>query len=201
MRADGDAMNVEQIQESQKLQNANEEDRSRRIDDGRIVDRIRDILVGSQMREYEGRLERLDERLVKEATEARTEVEQRLTDLERFSKAEIESLTHRLNAEQSERRIEIEKLCYALTETAKAFESKIKNLDEYAREIYELHRQLLEQWRALSGEFKEKHDQMQAGLNRETEQIRGSMIGRETLAQILNEISGRLKDHSRAPNP
>jgi hypothetical protein len=49
----------------------------------------------------------------------------------------------------------------------------------------------------LSAEIKEKYDQMKAGLDREAEQIRGTMTGRETLAEMLNEVAHRLKNGSQ----
>jgi uncharacterized phage infection (PIP) family protein YhgE len=192
-------MNGEQVQESQKRENAGEEDRNGRTEDSGIVERIRDILVGSQMRDYDGRLQRLGERLAGEATHARAEAQKRFEALENSLKGEMESLTNRLNTEQSERRTAIEKLGHDLAETAKAFELKIKNLDEYAREIHDLHRQLLEQSKALSAEVKEKHEQTQAGLIRQAEQIRGSMIGRQALAEILSEVAVLLKNEPRPP--
>jgi uncharacterized phage infection (PIP) family protein YhgE len=192
-------MNGEQVQESQKRENAGEEDRNGRTEEIGIVDRIRDILVGSQMRDYDGRLQRLGERLAGEAAQARAEAQKRFEVLENSLKREVESLKNRLNTEQSEHRAAIEKLAHDLAETAKSFELKIKNLDEYAREIHDLHRQLLEQSKALSAEVKEKHEQTQAGLNRQAEQMRGSMIGRQALAEILSEVAVLLKNESRPP--
>ena len=194
-------MNGEQVQESQKRENASEENRNGRTEEIGVVDQIRDILLGSQMRDYDSRLERLDERLAGEAALARAEVRQRLEALENSLKSEVESLTNRLNAEQSERRAADEKLGCDLVETAKAFELKIKNLEEYAREIHDLHRRLLEESKALSTEVKEKHEQIQAGLNRQAEQIRGTMIGRQVLAEVLSEVALRLKNDPRPPNP
>src|SRR5258708_6356183 len=196
---DRNTMNGEQVQESQKRENAGEEDRNGRAEESGIVERIRDILVGSQMRDYDGRLQRLGEQLAGEAAQARAEAQKRFEALENSLKGEMESLTNRLNTEQSERRTAIEKLAHDLAETVKAFELKIKNLDEYAREIHDLHRQLLEQSKALSAEVKEKHEQTQAGLNRQAEQIRGSMIGRQALAEILSEVAGLLKNEPRRP--
>lgn len=179
---------------------ANAEDRNGRIEESSKVDRIRDILFGWQMREYDERFQRLDERLARESAEARADVQKRLEALENFLKGEVESLKNRLNAEQSERGMAIEKLGCDLGETAKALELKIKNLDEHvACEIHGLHQQLLEQSKALSAEIKEKHEQMQAGLNRETEQIRGAMTGREALAEMLSEVALRLKNEFRVP--
>lgn len=193
-------MNGEQVRELQKRENASEEDRNGRAEEIGVVDRIRDILLGSQMRDYDGRLERLDERLAGEAALARAEVRQRFEALENSLKSEVESLTNRLNAEQSERRAAVEKLGCDLAETAKSFELKIKNLEEYAREIHDLHRRLLEESKALSTEVKEKHEQIQAGLNRQAEQTRGTMIGRQVLAEVLSEVALRLKSDPRPPD-
>jgi Lhr-like helicase len=191
-------MSPEQIHELDKAESASEGDRVGRADDSRIVDRIRDILIGSQMREYEGRLQHLDQRLVREAAEARAAIEKRLDAVEQISKEQLDLLSNRISAEESERRGAVEKLYHVLAETTKAFDLKIKNLDQYAREIHDLHRQLLEDWKRMSVDFKEKQEQMQAGLKREAEQIRGAMLGRDTLAEVFSDLALRLKNDSRA---
>jgi phage host-nuclease inhibitor protein Gam len=194
-------MNGEQVQELQKRENVSEEDGNGRAEESGIVDRIRDILIGPQMHDYDGRLERLDERLAEEAAHARAEVEKRFEALENSLKGEVESLTNRLNAEQAERHTAIEKLGHDLAEAISAFELKIKNLDEYAREIHDLHRQLLDEAKALSTEVKEKQEQMQASLNRQAQQIYGTVIGRQALAEVLNDVALalRLKNDPRPP--
>jgi len=63
-------MNAEQMQDSERQQNQNPQDRNGAIEESGKVDRIRDILFGSQMRDYDGRFQRLDERLASEAAEA-----------------------------------------------------------------------------------------------------------------------------------
>jgi hypothetical protein len=229
-------MDTEQAQESEVRDDANAEERNRPIEESGEVERIRDILFGWQMRDYDVRFQSIDERLVRESAEARADVKQRLEALENvlkgeveslknrlnteqsergmaaeklgrdlgetanFLKGELESLKNRLNTEQSERGMAVEKLGRDLGETANALELKIKSLDERAaHEIHDLRQQLLEQSKALSAEIKEKHDQMQAGLNREAEQIRGAMTGREALAEMLSEVAHRLKNAFRTP--
>ncbi|MEO5721011.1 MAG: hypothetical protein ABIR71_06025, partial [Chthoniobacterales bacterium] len=66
------------------------------VDESQNVDRIRDILFGSQMRDYDGRFQRVEERLVREAAELRGDLQKRLEALEAYMKGEVESLTHRL---------------------------------------------------------------------------------------------------------
>jgi hypothetical protein len=195
-------MSAEPAQQESEMRNddPNAEQSNGRIEESGKVDRIRDILFGSQMRDYDGRFQRLEERLARESGEARADVQKRLEALENFLKGELESLKNRLNTEQSERGVATEKLGRDLGETAKALEQKVKNLDEHAaHEIHELRQQLLEQSKGLSAEIKEKHEQMQAGLSREAEQIRGAMTGREALAEMLSEVALRLKNEFRVP--
>jgi uncharacterized membrane protein YccC len=191
-------MNAEQAQESETRRNA--ETRNGEIDESGKVDRIREILFGSQMRDYDGRFQRLDERLAREAADARADMQKRLEALENFLKGALESISNRLNTEQSERGHAIEKLARDLSETARSLELATKNLAENSdREIHALRQQLLDQSKALSDEIRDKHEQMKAGLDREAEQIRGAMTGRETLAEMLSEVALRLKNEFHVP--
>ncbi|MEY2488513.1 MAG: hypothetical protein QOC70_455 [Verrucomicrobiota bacterium] len=191
-------MNGEQTQEPKTPENT--EPRNGAIDESGKVDRIRDILFGSQMRDYDGRFQRLDERLTREATDARADVQKRLEALENFLKGALESLTNRLNTEQFARGHAVEKLAHDLAETARSLELATKNLGEHAdRELHALRQQLLDQSKALSDEIREKHGQVKADLDREAEQIRGAMTGRESLAEMLSEVALRLKNEFRVP--
>jgi hypothetical protein len=193
-------MNSSPMQETETDQGGNTENRNGAIEEAGKVDRIRDILFGSQMRDYDGRFQRLEEHLAQEAAAIRTDVQTRLETLERFMKGELESMTNRANAEQSERSSAIEKLGRDLGEAARTLESRIKGLDEQtAGETRALRQQLLDQAKALSDEIGQKHEEMKTGLNREAEQIRGAMTGREALAEMLSEVALRLKNEFKVP--
>ena len=193
-------MNSEQAQDSQVSDDRKAEDRNGGIDESGKVDRIRDILFGSQMRDYDGRFQRLEEHLVREVADVRTDIQKRLEVLENFMKGEVESIRNRANAEQSERSSAIEKLGRDLIEAAKNLDSKINNLGEHAgKEVRDLREQLLDQSKALSAEIREKHEQMKAGVEHEAAQIRGAMTGREALAEMLSEVALRLKNEFRVP--
>src|SRR4029077_8800399 len=170
------------------------------IDEAGKVDRIRDILFGSQMRDYDGRFQRLEEHLAREATEVRAETQKRLDALERFIKGEVDSINSRAATEHGERCNATEKLGRDLAETARNLDTKINNLSEQtAKNLGELRELLLEQSKLLSAEIREKHDQMKAGLEHEAAQIRGAMTGREALAEMLSEVALRLKNEFRVP--
>ena len=170
------------------------------IDESQNVDRIRNILFGSQMRDYDGRFQRLEERLVRDAAEVRGDLQKRLEALEAFMKGEVESMTNRVRAENAERTQALGKLAQDLGETARGLDLKINNLDQQAaKDIRDLREQLLEQSKALNAEIREKHEQMKAGLEQEAQQIRGAMTGREALAEMLSEVSLRLKGEFKVP--
>jgi hypothetical protein len=188
------------IMNSQEEQQMSPNRENGALDESGNVDRIRNILFGSQMRDYDGRFQKLEERLAREAGELRGDLQRQLQALEAFMKGEVESMTNRVKTEQSERAQAVEQLAREMAETAKGLELKINNLDsQAAKDIRDLRAQLLEQSKALSAEMKEKHDQMKGELDHEAGQIRDAMTGREALAEMLTEVALRLKNEFRVP--
>ena len=121
------------------------------IDESGNVDRIREIIFGSQMRDYDSRFQKLEERLAREAGELRGDLQRQLQALETFMRGEGESMSNRLKAEQAERGQAFEQLARGLAETARGLELKISNLDsQAAQDIRDLRERLLEQSKALS---------------------------------------------------
>ena len=53
------------------------------------VEKIRDIIFGGQMRDYDRRFSRLEERVLKETSDLRSEITRRLQELEDFAKQEF----------------------------------------------------------------------------------------------------------------
>ena len=58
------------------------------VDDGGNIDKVRDILFGGQMRDYDRRFQKLEERLLQETSELKDDVRKRLAALEQFMKQE-----------------------------------------------------------------------------------------------------------------
>src|SRR5215831_10688728 len=64
--------------------------------EGTNVNKIRDILFGSQMRDYERRFAGLEDRLAKAIDSLREEIKRQMDSLEVFTREEVESLGQRL---------------------------------------------------------------------------------------------------------
>ena len=64
------------------------------------VDKIRDIIFGSQIKNYEARFLRLEENLNRETAELKETMRRRFESIEAFFKSESEALAARLRSER-----------------------------------------------------------------------------------------------------
>src|SRR5271166_3526494 len=100
------------------------------IREGANVDKIRDILFGSQMRDYEKRFARLEERLAKASDALRDDLKKRFDSLESFVQQETEALSQRLKTEKSERLEALKELTRETRDSSKSLEKKLSQLEE-----------------------------------------------------------------------
>ena len=161
---------------------------------GGSLDKVRDILFGTQMREYEKRFNRLEERLTKEYAESRDETRKRLDSLEAYIKQEIESLSETFKKQQAAR----DEALKALTEEQKnqvhVLEQKLNQVDEdLNKSARDLRQQILDQSNNLSDEIRHKFAEMLAAIERETQELRNDKANRSNLAALFAEMALRLK--------
>jgi hypothetical protein len=153
------------------------------------LEKIRDILVGSQMREVEKRFARLEERLIKLSSDLRDDLNKSLASLETFVKKEIESLNHRFLTESNERRGAMNTLSLELKALSDFSWQKLNQLDE--------HRQLLDQSKAFSEEIRQKHHELTEVVERAVQDLHVNKTDRSSLAALFNEFANRLNTESR----
>src|SRR5271165_6416135 len=120
-RGEGTAMSAEPEEKS----SANGE-----LREGANVDKIRDILFGSNMREYEKRFARLEERLTKSSDALREDLKKRFDSLESYVREEMDSLNQRIKAEKSERSQAVSELTHEFRDSSKTLEHKLSHLEE-----------------------------------------------------------------------
>jgi hypothetical protein len=164
-------------------------------DQGQIgnVDKIREIIFGGHMRDYDKRFTRLEARLIKESADLREETKHRFEVLEMFIKREFEALAERLQTEQRQREESVQGLSRALTETGQALEAKLVQFDESsARGQRDLRTQILDQSRTLSEEIRQKHAEMSSALEREVADLNEDKPSRRHLASMFSELAARL---------
>ncbi len=167
---------------------------------GESLDKVRDILFGVQMRDYDNRFGQLEERLMREASGLREDVKKRFEALETYIRNEIEAVSDRLKAEHDERHTSGKELTRELRELTKTTEKKNEQLDgQLTKTQRELRQQILDQSKSLAEDIQHKYAEMAAALTRETQILRADKTDRSTLAGLLNEVAMRLTDESRTP--
>jgi hypothetical protein len=159
------------------------------------VDKIRDILIGNQMRDHERKFGVLEERLLKEMADLRDETSKRIDSIETYIRKEVESLSDRLKAEQDIRSESDQKTSKELHETAKTLSENIEKLDEkQGKDGRDLRQQLLEQSKNLSSEIREKHQESSTKLHQSVQELQGAKVDRFALSELLIEMAVRMSN-------
>ncbi len=164
------------------------------------LDKVRDILFGSQMRDVERRFARLEERLLKETTDLKDDVRRRLDTLEAYIRRENESLEGQIKSERGDRVDAHSGLSNELKETARGFERRATTIDEqHSKGQRELRQQMLEQHQRLSDDLRQKVEEILGTLARTANELRTDKADRATIAALLTEVAMRLTDEFRIP--
>jgi vacuolar-type H+-ATPase subunit I/STV1 len=167
---------------------------------GASLEKVRDILFGVQMRDYDKRFARLEERLAKDIADLKEDLKKRLAALEGYAKKEVESLEDRIKAEQDSRTEQIRDVSREIKDNAKAFDKKTSSLDEQlAKSQKDLRQQLLDLNKQLASEIREKAEEILAAMDKEIQELRTEKADRTALASLFTEVAMRLKNEFKLP--
>ena len=157
------------------------------------LDKVRDLIFGGQMRDYERKFARLEERLAKETNDLRDEVRKRLAALEAYMKTEVESLSERLRLEQDGRTSADKDLGRELRDTSQQLDQRVSQLDEFvARGQRDLRQQLHTQHQELGDDIRSRVEDVLVRLAHEAQELRSDKTDRKALAALLTEMAMRL---------
>jgi hypothetical protein len=164
------------------------------------VDKIRDILFGSQMRDYEKKFGRFEERLAGETAELREEVKRRFASLEAYLKNELTALADQLKSEKGERVEGDKELAREQKENARAWERKAAQIEEQmAKALRDLREHVLGESKRLTEEMEQKHKALSSALDKEAQELRATLTDRMALADLFSEVVLRLKNEFKIP--
>jgi hypothetical protein len=164
------------------------------------VDKIRDILFGSQMRDYEARFARLEETLVKETAEIRDSSRRRFDQLEDYLRRELEALQNRLKNERDERSDTAGQQSRELKELAESLGRRLRDLDDRGSNVErDLRSQLLQQAKDIGEEMRGRHEEISGLLEKRFHELRHGKTDRAALASLFNEVALRLNDQFQIP--
>lgn len=164
-----------------------------KVDAGGNIDKVRDLIFGGQMRDYERRFTRLEERMMREAATLRDDTKNRLDTLDTFLKQELDALGTRLKSEQGERDGADQLLTQGIRDLTQASDKKISQLDELiVQNQRETRQRLQEQTNLLRDEMRQKNEELLATLERAVRELRSDKTDKVALAALLQEVALRL---------
>ena len=164
------------------------------------VDKIREILFGGQMRDYEGRFADLEKRLTQRIDRMGVELEKRIERLNTYAKREVDKLAERIKTERKDRLADSKSGSRDLKETVQQVEGWFGEVeDRLDVESKELRNAIHEQSEELANLVAETRDHLNTALSSETRQLEDAKLAREDLASLLSEVALRLKKDFKLP--
>jgi hypothetical protein len=164
------------------------------------IDKIRDILFGSNMRDYEQRFSRLEEALRKESADLRDTTRRHLETLESFVHKELADLNQRLSQERDERSDSHSRLAADLSQTATNIHRKIGEFENNeAQAKRDIRTDLLQQSKELNDAIRAKAEELAALLDRRFAELHHAKTDRAGLASLFSEVALRLNDQFKMP--
>src|SRR5580658_5519167 len=159
------------------------------------IDKIRDILFGSNMRDYEQRFSRLEEALKNESSDLRDTTRRHLEALEAFVHKEFAALEVRLNTERDERSESHSRLAAELSAASSSIHRKIGEMENHESQAKrEIRNDLLQQSKELTDAIRNKGEEVIAMLERRAQELQHAKTDRAALAGLFNEVALRLTD-------
>ena len=164
------------------------------------IDKIRDILFGSQSRKIEKKLVALDDKIEKAIVSVRIEMKSTLDTLEQFVRKEFQSLSDQLTSEKTERIESAQTLSEKVNDAKRMLENKLSLLgDKVVNNQREAQVQILQQAKTVMTEIREKNDALQKQLDQSIEALTHEKTDRFALADLMMEAAMRLKNEFQLP--
>jgi archaellum component FlaC len=163
------------------------------------VDKIREILFGSQIKNYETRFARLEDTLARETAELKDTMRRRFESVEGFFRKEADALSGRLKAEKEERTEALKSIARDLKSATDTLSKKILELDDKTAEgVSGMRQELMQESRKLLEEIRQKSDSLSALVERRSDELRNHKLDRAALASLLTEMALQLSEDGGA---
>ncbi|MBC7796777.1 MAG: hypothetical protein H7Z37_07890 [Pyrinomonadaceae bacterium] len=192
---------IQLVRVDEKNEQLSPQQAANELAEGGNINKIRDILFGGQMRDYDRRFVRLEERIGKEMNDLRDESRKRIDSLETFFRKEIDALSVRVIGEQNIRTDAVRELVQGLKDLSVNFDRKLSQMGEQNnRNDSELRQQLLEQSKVIREEIQGRYSELLKAIDREAVELRHEKTDRTALSEMFAELAMRLNNDLRLPN-
>ena len=162
------------------------------------VDKIRELIFGVQMQDYEKKFEFQEKEFLSELNKLRVDTKNWFDTLEKYIKDEVESLSGQITSEKNERTDANRESLKKLDETRASLQ---KTIDTFAEQTKinekELRSQLLDQSKQLRTEMQQSSEKILEKLEQAVSALRDEKTDRKSLSMLLMEVALKLNDDVR----
>jgi ABC-type transporter Mla subunit MlaD len=165
------------------------------------VDKIREILFGGQMKDYESRFKRLEEKLIQETNRLAQDMEDRINSAEKFMRKEIELKAEQLQQERKERLDGLKSLDQALQALNANLSERLEDMEAGNRKsLGDTRQEFHDEIAILQTRLREQQDSLTQSLEQEANQLRTDKVSLSALSGMFSELSMRLNGDFSIPS-
>jgi hypothetical protein len=154
------------------------------------VDKIRDILFGNQMQDYDRRFSQIDERFQQKLRDLESETTRHMGTVESSLKKQLDSVANQIGQEKELRSDSDKELERSLRDHAQSLEKRIgqlsDQLSQFERDFIE---RITRETQALRDELKRRNDDTRANVEKMFAELSGVKTDRNLLAGLFVEIA------------
>ena len=162
------------------------------------LEKVRDILFGTQSREFEERCSLLEQRLLQESTDLKAQLTRSLEDIKTYINSEVSRLTSQIQQEQAGRSNSVEEVGQVIKNLGSQLESRLSGLhDQTTTQHQKLEAQLTQQKAELTKHQHQALAEMQSRFQESLKELNADKTDRAALAEMLMDMAMRLKVDQR----
>lgn len=157
------------------------------------IDNIREILFGVQIRAFEKRFQKVEERVVKELKEIREDMKKNLNSMENYVKQEVDAISDSLDGAKEERSDIETRMNKELADSSHSLEKKLSKVDDQlTKNSREIRQQILDHAKTLSEEIRQRYEDNTTALEQTAEELDANKVDNATIAEMLTDMALRL---------
>jgi chromosome segregation ATPase len=154
------------------------------------VDKIRDLLFGNQMQDYDRRFSLLEERFLQRLREIESETARNISSLESSAKKQMESFAAELREEKDLRTDADKEIERMEREHNDTLEKRLRSTsDQLSRLEREQNDRLTQEMQLLREEIKRRHEDIQRMIEKMFAELNGVKTDRNLLASLFVEVA------------
>ena len=154
------------------------------------VDKIRDLLFGNQMQDYDQRFARLETRFLERLKDIASEAARNLSAFESNTKKQVDSLAGQLRDEKEQRADSDKDIERVLRDQNQALEKRIRAVSDQVSQLdREMSDRLTRETQSLREEIKQKNTDIRQALENMFAELSNVKTDRTLLASLFVEVA------------